>query len=185
MLNIFYYSSHSRSYLCTRLIFVKRCLTSTSHPIYVTVSNFLIPILTHPVPIMVSYSSSPSHGIFLIQSLLWHLSHPFLITSFSPTPYYIFLIQFPLPSHSWIEGWLKKWRQSVCVDNGRLEEYLRCQDTVHRLRQTPCNNKRKSIMEALKTDLECGSTAGASLVAPSPLLALLLVGVPLFLMGTP
>lgn len=85
----------------------------------------------------------------------------------------------------WIEGWLKKWRQSVCVDNGRLEEYLRCQDTVHRLRQTPCNNKRKSIMEALKTDLECGSTAGASLVAPSPLLALLLVGVPLFLMGTP
>nr|XP_053641738.1 chaoptin-like [Cherax quadricarinatus] len=75
----------------------------------------------------------------------------------------------------WIEGWLKKWRQSVCVDKGRLEEYLHCQDTVHRLRQTPCSNKKdKSIMEALKTDLECGSTGAASYVTPSSFLSLLL-----------
>lgn len=82
----------------------------------------------------------------------------------------------------WIEPWLKKWRQTVCVDKGRLDEYLRCQDTVERLRQTPCDNKRgKSIMEALKTDLECSSTAGAAPLWPSPLLSLLLFLVPFFM----
>lgn len=85
----------------------------------------------------------------------------------------------------WIEPWLKKWRQSVCVDRGHIEEYLRCQDTVQRLRETPCSNKKKSIMEALKTDLECSSTAASSPVAPScPLLATLLLSL-LFLLRAP
>ncbi|XP_063596618.1 chaoptin-like [Penaeus indicus] len=85
-------------------------------------------------------------------------------TGYPGVPHSVFLTDLRMHNNQWncdcgigwIEGWLKKWRQSVCVDNGRLEEYLRCQDTVHRLRQTPCNNKRKSIMEALKTDLERG-----------------------------
>lgn len=53
------------------------------------VSEFLLPTLTNPVPNMASFSPIPYY-IFLVHPLL-HLSHAFLITSFSPTPYYIFL----------------------------------------------------------------------------------------------
>ncbi|XP_068248424.1 chaoptin-like [Palaemon carinicauda] len=111
-------------------------------------------------------------------------------TGYPGTPHTVFLTDLRMHNNNWncdcgigwIEGWLKKWRQSVCVDKGRLDEYLRCQDTVHRLRQTPCSNKKnKSIMEALKTDLECGSAAGADLASPSPLLALLLLALPLWM----
>ncbi|KAK7076213.1 hypothetical protein SK128_023565 [Halocaridina rubra] len=75
-------------------------------------------------------------------------------TGYPGAPHSVFLTDLRMHNNNWhcdcgigwIEGWLKKWRQSVCVDNGRLEEYLRCQDTVHRLRQTPCSNKRNNAV---------------------------------------
>ncbi|XP_045123906.1 chaoptin-like [Portunus trituberculatus] len=111
-------------------------------------------------------------------------------TGYPGTPNSVFLTDLRMHNNDWscdcgigwIEPWLKKWRQSVCVDRGHLEEYLRCQDTVQRLRETPCSNKKKSIMEALKTDLECSSTADASLLKPSsPVLVTILLSLLFFL----
>ncbi|XP_018024567.1 chaoptin [Hyalella azteca] len=62
----------------------------------------------------------------------------------------------------WLETWLKVWRSSVCVSEGALQPYLECQQTVRQLRRTPCADRHKSLMEALKQDLECG-VSGATL----------------------
>ena len=69
----------------------------------------------------------------------------------------------------------------MCVDRGHLDEYLRCQDTIQALRTTKCAGRSsKSLMEALKTDLDCGSTAGVgTLRAPAWFLLSTLLAVPL------
>ncbi|CAL4125556.1 unnamed protein product, partial [Meganyctiphanes norvegica] len=104
-------------------------------------------------------------------------------TTYPGTPNRVFLTDLRLHNNrwqctcgiGWIEGWVKKWRQSVCVDGGHLEEYLHCQDTLTRLRQTPCSDRPKSIMEALKTDLDCEHSSHGNIKIPLTLYTMILL----------
>lgn len=61
--------------------------------------------------------------------------------------------------HRWVEGWERKKRQYFCT-----ESWDACRTLDDDLRLARCDNKQQqSMLEVLKTDLECGWNSGESL----------------------
>ncbi|CAG9859084.1 unnamed protein product [Phyllotreta striolata] len=56
----------------------------------------------------------------------------------------------------WIEVWMRKRRQYLCKDIPSVSDYT-CRHTEDDLRTALCNNKNNhTVVEVLKTDIECG-----------------------------
>ena len=55
---------------------------------------------------------------------------------------------------SWVEFWLRKWKQHLCRE--RCDVFDSVMDD---LRSSYCKNRDKPLLDALKTDLECGWSA--------------------------
>lgn len=72
---------------------------------------------------------------------------------------------------SWVETWQRKKRQFLCPDGDRRDCQYGAEDD---LRDARCDNKsNNTVIEVLKTDLECGWASSAPSALPRQLIAVL------------
>nr|XP_023026888.1 chaoptin [Leptinotarsa decemlineata] len=73
----------------------------------------------------------------------------------------------------WIEFWLRKRRQYICEDSPSIPSSVRdpeytCRHADDDLRTAKCQNRNNvSVIEVLKTDIECGWSSAVALVSSS------------------
>lgn len=80
----------------------------------------------------------------------------------------VFFIFIYLYGFSWIEVWQRKRRQYLCYSNPNKAAVYKsfaynCRHTQDDLRNSYCSNKNnQSLIEVLKTDIECGWSKASS-----------------------